>query len=145
VRAVAAAVGASGDPGMSVPMVNLRPLLAATETAWKANLARLFERMQFVLGEQVAAFEEELAAAWGAGFAVAVGSGTAALELAMRGAGLGDSGREIVLPALTSPFTAQAVLAAGCRPRFADVDAETLLLDPADVERRSGKRTAAIL
>lgn len=126
-------------------MVNLRPLLAATEPAWRANLARLFERMQFVLGEQVAAFEEELAAAWGAGFAVAVGSGTAALELAIRAVGLGDSGREILLPALTSPFTAQAVLAAGCRPRFADVDAETLLLDPADMERRIGKRTAAIL
>src|SRR6202012_1273998 len=102
-----------------------------------------FERMQFVLGEQVSAFEEELAAAWGAGFAVAVGSGTAAIELALRAAGLGDSGREILLPALTSPFPAQAVLAAGCHPRFADVDAETLLLDPADVERRIRKRTGA--
>jgi len=130
---------------MSVPMVDLRPILAATEPAWRANLARLFDRMQFVLGEQVAAFEEELAAAWGAGFAVAVGSGTAALELSLRAVGLGESGREILLPALTSPFTAQAVLAAGCRPRFADVDAETLLLDPVDAEARIGKRTAAIL
>ena len=42
---------------MTVPMVDLRPLLAATEPAWRANLARLFDRMQFVLGEQVAAFE----------------------------------------------------------------------------------------
>jgi len=126
-------------------MVNLRPLLTATEPAWRANLARLFDRMQFVLGEQVATFEEELAAAFGAKFAVAVGSGTAALELSLRAVGLGESGREVVLPALTSPFTAQAVLAAGCRPRFADVDAETLLLDPADAEGHVGKRTAAIL
>jgi dTDP-4-amino-4,6-dideoxygalactose transaminase len=130
---------------MTVPMVDLRPLLAATEPAWRANLARLFERMQFILGEQVAAFEEELAQAWGAGFAVAVGSGTAALELSLRAAGLGESGSEVLLPALTSPFTAQAVLAAGCRPRFADVDAETLLLHPADAEARIGKRTAALL
>jgi len=126
-------------------MVDLRPLLAATEPAWRANLERLFDRMQFVLGEQVAAFEEELAKAWGAGFAVAVGSGTAALELSLRAVGLGESGAEVLLPALTSPFTAQAVLAAGCRPRFADVDAETLLLDPGDAEARIRKRTAALL
>ncbi len=130
---------------MNIPMVDLRPMLAATEPAWRANLARLFDRMQFILGEQVAAFEEELAAAWGARFAVAVGSGTTALELSLRAVGLGESGREVLLPALTSPFTAQAVLAAGCRPRFADVDAETLLLDPGDAEARIGKRTAAIL
>jgi dTDP-4-amino-4,6-dideoxygalactose transaminase len=130
---------------MSVPMVDLRPLLAATEPAWRANLERLFARMQFVLGEQVAAFEQELAAAWGAGFAVAVGSGTTALELSLRAVGLGESGAEVLLPALTSPFTAQAVLAAGCRPRFADVDAETLLLDAEDAAARIRKRTAALL
>jgi len=126
-------------------MVDLRPLLAATEPVWRANLARLFDRMHFILGEEVAAFEEELAAAWGARYAVGVGSGTAALELSIRAVGLGESGRDVLLPALTSPFTAQAVLAAGCRPRFADVDADTLLLDPGDVEERIGKRTAAIL
>ena len=48
---------------MSIPMVDLRPMLAATEPAWRANLERLFERMQFILGEQVDAFERELAAA----------------------------------------------------------------------------------
>ena len=126
-------------------MVDLRLLLAATEPAWRANLDRLFDRMQFVLGEQVAEFEQELAAAWGARFAVAVGSGTAALELSLRAMGLGESRAEVLMPALTSPFTAQAVLAAGCRPRFADVGAETLLLDAADVERRIRKRTAALL
>jgi dTDP-4-amino-4,6-dideoxygalactose transaminase len=130
---------------MTIPMVDLRPLLAATEPAWRANLARLFDRMQFVLGEQVALFEQELAEAWGAGFAVAVGSGTAALELSLRAAGLGESGAEVLLPALTSPFTAQAVLAAGCQTRFADVDAETLLLDARDAAARIGKRTAAVL
>ena len=57
---------------MTIPMVDLRPMLAATEPAWRANLERLFERMQFILGEQVEAFERELAAAWGARFAVTV-------------------------------------------------------------------------
>ena len=118
-------------------MVNLRPMLAATEPGWRANLARLFDRMHFILDEQVAAFETELAASFGAKFAVAVGSGTAAIELGLRALGLGDSGAEVLTPALTSPFTAQAILAAGCRPRFADVDEEHLLIDAPVVTRPS--------
>jgi len=54
---------------MSVPMVNLRPLLAATEPEWRANLQRMFERSQFILGEQVAAFEHELWLCFFAGLA----------------------------------------------------------------------------
>jgi dTDP-4-amino-4,6-dideoxygalactose transaminase len=110
-------------------MVNLRPMLAATEPLWRANLERLFDRMHFILGEQAEAFEQELAARFGAKFAVAVGSGTSAIELGLRALGLGESGAEGATPALTSPFTAHAILAAGCRPRFADVDEKYLLLD----------------
>ena len=130
---------------MSIPMVDLRPLLAATEAAWRGNLERLFERSQFILGEQVDAFERELAAALGARFAVGVGSGTAAIELGLRAAGLAESGAEVIVPALTSPFTAQAILAAGCKPRFADVDPETLLLNAEDAEARVRRRTGALL
>jgi dTDP-3-amino-3,4,6-trideoxy-alpha-D-glucose transaminase len=130
---------------MTVPMVDLRPMLAATEPAWRANLERLFERSQFILGEQVDAFERELAAALGARFAVTAGSGTAAIELGIRAAGLADSGAEVIVPALTSPYTAQAILAAGCQPRFADVDPETLLLNAEDAEARLRKRAGALL
>ena len=126
-------------------MVDLRPLLAATEPVWRANLERLFERSQFILGEQVDGFERELSAALGARFAVGVGSGTAAIELGLRAAGLAESGAEVIVPALTSPFTAQAILAAGCKPRFADVDPETLLLNAEDAEARVRRRTGALL
>jgi dTDP-4-amino-4,6-dideoxygalactose transaminase len=126
-------------------MVNLRPLLEQTEAAWRANLAKLFERSHFILGEQVATFEEELAKAFGARHAVGVGTGTAAIELALRAGGLGESGHEVIVPALTSPFTAQAVLAAGCRPRFTDVDPEHLLLDAASAGLHISKRTGAVL
>ena len=130
---------------MSVPMMDLRPLLAETEPAWRGHLARLFERMQFILGEQVEAFEREFAAAMGARFAVAVAAGTAAIELGLRAAGLAGSGAEVIVPALTSLFTAQAVLAAGCRPRFADVDPVHLLLDPASAESHCTRRTRALV
>jgi dTDP-4-amino-4,6-dideoxygalactose transaminase len=128
-----------------IPMVNLRPMLDATEPAWRANLERLFEREHFILGEQVAAFERELAAKLGAGHAIGVGSGTSAIELALRALRPVRGADEVIVPALTSPFTAQAVLAAGYRPRFADVDPESLLLDPGDAARRIGKRTRAVL
>jgi dTDP-4-amino-4,6-dideoxygalactose transaminase len=76
---------------------------------------------------------------------VTVGSGTAAIELGIRAAGLAESGAKVVVPTLTSLFTAQAILAAGCRPRFADVDPETLLPDAEDAEARVRKRTGALL
>jgi dTDP-4-amino-4,6-dideoxygalactose transaminase len=126
-------------------MVNLRSMLEAVGPVWRANLRRLFAGSQFILGEQVAEFERELAIAFGAKYAVTVGSGTSALELCLRAAGLGESGAEVVVPALTSPFTAQAVLAAGCRPRFADVDAQHLLLDAESAIARVGDRTRALL
>ena len=122
-------------------MVNLAPMLRATRAAYTANLRRLFEAGQFILGEQVSQFERGFAEATGAKYAVAVGNGTDAIELCLRAAGLGDSGAEVIVPALTSPFTAQAVLAAGCRLRFADVDDRHLLLDPAQI----GKRARAIV
>jgi dTDP-4-amino-4,6-dideoxygalactose transaminase len=123
-------------------MVNLRLLLAAAEPQWRLHLQQMFDRSHFILGEQVEAFERELASAFGAKFAVGVGSGTSAIELGLRAAGLGETGADILVPALTSPFTAQAVLAAGCKPRFADVDPETLLLHP---DAPVTKRTRAII
>jgi dTDP-4-amino-4,6-dideoxygalactose transaminase len=122
---------------MPIPMVDLQPLLRATEPAWRANLARLAERRRFILGEQVEAFERELASSMQAKFAVGVGTGTSALELCLRAAGLGESNSEVIVPALTSPFTAQAVLAAGCRPRFVDVDPEHLLIDLSAIPSRA--------
>ena len=132
-------------PPVPIPMVDLRPMLDATKPVWRANLDRLFTRMHFILGEQVEAFEQELAAELGAKYAVGVGSGTAAIELSLRALPRQPGRDEVILPALTSPFCAQAVLAAGYRPKFADVDPETLLLDAADAARRAGRRTRAIL
>jgi dTDP-3-amino-3,4,6-trideoxy-alpha-D-glucose transaminase len=126
-------------------MFHIAPQLAATEAAWKANLDLLFERMHFIGGEQLAAFEQEFAQAMGARFAVGMGSGTSALELCLRAAGLGGSGREVIVPALTSLFTAQAIVAAGCVLRIADIDPKTLLLDVKEVERLLNKRTGAIM
>jgi dTDP-3-amino-3,4,6-trideoxy-alpha-D-glucose transaminase len=126
-------------------MAGLGPQLKATEGEWRRNLDRLFARAHFVLGEEVASFEREFAAHEGAAWAIGVGSGTDALELCLRSARIASGKPEVILPALTSPFTAQAVLAAGRAPRFADVDPQTLLMDADDAAGRATAKTGAFV
>jgi dTDP-4-amino-4,6-dideoxygalactose transaminase len=126
-------------------MISLDSRLEATAPAWQNNLEQVFGSMQFVLGEQVASFEREFAARVGARDVIGVGSGTAALELCLRAAGSTHRQDQVITSALTSPFTAQAILNAGASPVFADVDSERLLIDPDDVAQRVNSRTAAIV
>ena len=128
-----------------IPFNDLRPLLREAGMDLRKALAMVFERGRFILGEEVAAFEHEFAADAGADYVVGVASGTAALELCLRAAGLAGSGREVITSPLTAPFTGLATLAAGCKPRFADIDRDTLLLSGSDVASRATRRTAAIL
>ncbi len=130
---------------LRIPTVNFGPLLAATELAWRARLDELFARKNFILGEQLDAFEREFAAATGARFAIGVGNGTDALSLCLRDAHVTSPKQEAITSALTAPFTGIGIAAAGCSVRFADIDPETLLLDPADVEYRSTRRTSAVV
>jgi dTDP-4-amino-4,6-dideoxygalactose transaminase len=95
-------------------------------------------------GAQCRALERLLTDHTGARGVLAVNSCTAALEMAVRIAGLG-AGDEVILPSFTFVSTANAVLNGGARPVFADIDPTTLCLDPADVERRITPRTRAIL
>lgn len=127
---------------MAVPQVNLRPVLRATAKQWRANLKRVIDRGWFILGDELRAFEEEFARAMGAGFAVGVSSGSAAIELSLRDAGITG---EVLTSALTAPFTAVAIRAAGCEPRFCDIDPETLQIDAKDAAMRATRRTRAIV
>ena len=98
----------------------------------------------FILGPEGEAFERELAAALGARHAVAVGNGTDALHLALRARGVGP-GDEVVTTSISAAFSALAILHAGARPVFVDVDPLTLNLDPAAVARALTPRTKALL
>jgi len=95
-------------------------------------------------GPKVEGFERDFAAFTGAAHAVAVANGTAALHATMAALGIGP-GDEVVVPAITFVASANCVVYQGATPVFADVHPETLLLDPADVERRLTPRTRAIV
>ncbi|HYM09109.1 MAG TPA: DegT/DnrJ/EryC1/StrS family aminotransferase [Bryobacterales bacterium] len=131
----------------SIPFVNLKPALDSCRQEWQERLTKAINRAWFILGEEVAAFEREFAYFCGSPFAVGVASGTDALEIALRLAGVtaGGAPQEVITSPLTAAFTAHAILAAGATPVFADVLDDTLLLDPRAVEARITPRTAAIL
>jgi dTDP-4-amino-4,6-dideoxygalactose transaminase len=95
-------------------------------------------------GTKCRELEALLCASTGARAALVVNSCTAALEMAIEGAGIGP-GDEVILPSFTFVSTANAVLKAGARPVFADIDPITWGLDPEDVAMRITPRTRAIL
>lgn len=115
-------------------MFDLRPLLDESRVGIERNLALMYSGGRFVLGPQTQAFERELALAFGAAGAVGVASGTSALELCLRAAGLTSPSQTVLVPSMTSLFTAQAVLAAGASLAVCDVDPASLLLTPETVE-----------
>jgi 8-amino-3,8-dideoxy-alpha-D-manno-octulosonate transaminase len=92
---------------------------------------------------EVADFELEFAAHLGAKHALCVNAGSSALICGLIGAGVGK-GDEVIIPAYTWNATPNSVIASGATPVLAEVD-ESLTLDPADVARKIGPRTKAIL
>jgi dTDP-3-amino-3,4,6-trideoxy-alpha-D-glucose transaminase len=108
------------------------------------TVERVAERAAFTLGEEVEAFEEAFAAWCGVEHGIGVSSGTAALELALRGLGIGP-GDDVIVPTNSFIATAEAVSAAGAKPVLVDVDEETALLTTEIVEREMTPRTRCVI
>jgi dTDP-4-amino-4,6-dideoxygalactose transaminase len=122
-----------------IPLCDLTRQAAGLAPDLEAAAAGVLASGSYVLGAQVEAFEREIADFVGAPHAVAVASGTDALELALRAAGVGP-GDEVLTTPFTFFATVSAILACGAVPVFADVDPATLLLDPAAAARVLARR-----
>jgi dTDP-3-amino-3,4,6-trideoxy-alpha-D-glucose transaminase len=125
-----------------IPFIDLRPGDDADDI--RRALERVVASGWFVLGPELDAFEAELAAASGTAHAVGVATGTDAIALLLRASGIGP-GDEVIVPAITAAYTALAVTQAGAVPVVADVDPETLTLDPAACRAAVTSRTRAIV
>jgi len=116
----------------TVPLLDLTRQISALQSELTAATTRVISDAHFILGPEVAHFEEATAAYLGSRFALGVASGTDAVWLALRAAGVGPG--DVVL---TSPFTffatASAARSVGARIILADIDPETFNLDPAAV------------
>jgi dTDP-4-amino-4,6-dideoxygalactose transaminase len=110
----------------------------------KAAIDRVVTRGWFILGPELEAFEAEFAAACGAARAAGVGTGTDALAIALRALGIGP-GDEVITSPVSAAYSALAIMMAGARPVFADIDSERLTLDPQAAAAAVTSRTVAIM
>ena len=124
---------------MNIPIA--QPSIGNEES--EAVLAVLASGM-IAQGPVTAAFEEEFAAYCGVPHAVAVSNGTTALHAALLAAGVGP-GDEVIVPAFTFFATASSVSMCGAVPVFADVDAATATIDPADILAKVTPKTKAVV
>jgi dTDP-3-amino-3,4,6-trideoxy-alpha-D-glucose transaminase len=125
-----------------IPFLNLKPGPDAADV--RAAMERVVARGWFVLGPELEAFEDEFAAACGAAHAVGVGTGTDAIALAVRACGIGP-GDEVITAPLSAAYSALAIMMAGARPVFADIDPVRLTLDPQSTAAAVTSKTRAIL
>jgi dTDP-3-amino-3,4,6-trideoxy-alpha-D-glucose transaminase len=129
---------------MSVPLFDTRTPLAPLRGEIDAKLAEVIDGSRFILGPEVEAFEEELAAYVGARHAIGVANGTDALTLALRALGVGP-GDDVVVPSFTFYACAEAVPPTGARPVFCDVDPETFCVTAETVRAALTPRTKAVI
>jgi dTDP-4-amino-4,6-dideoxygalactose transaminase len=125
-------------------LVDLKAQRQAISEEIAAAIARVVERCDFILGEEVSLFESEFAEYCGVPYAIGVASGTDALHLACRALEIG-AGDEVIVPAMTFAATAFAVSLTGARPVIVDVRENDGLIDPEKIGRAITSRTKAII
>lgn len=127
-----------------IPLLDLQAQYRSIGPAIEAATIRVLRSGRYVLGPEVAQFEQNFAAFCDVRHAIAVNSGTSALHLSLLGAKVGP-GDEVITTPFTFVATTAAILATGARPVFVDIDPQTFNLDPARLADAITPRTKAIL
>ena len=127
-----------------IPFVDLAAQQARLKSEIEAGIAGVLAHGQFILGPEVAALEEKLAAYAGVRHCISCANGTDALQIALMALGIGP-GDEVITPAFSYIATAEASALLGARPVYVDIDPATCCLDPALIEAAITERTKAIL
>ena len=127
-----------------IPFLDLRAQYKQTKPKIDAAVARVIDSGQFVLGPEVACFEERFGDYCGVTHCVALNSGTSALHLALLATGIGR-GDEVITVSMTFVATTAAILYCGAKPVFVDVRPDTWTMNPALIEAAITPRTKAIL
>ena len=127
-----------------IPYLDLKAQYLGIKDEIQHAIAGVLESSQFILGKEVAAFEEEFAACCAVQHAVGVNSGTSALQLALLAAGVGP-GDEVITVPFTFVATVAAIYYTGARPVYVDVDPATYTMDVRQLESVITERTKAIL
>ena len=127
-----------------IPLADLQGQYRSIKGEIDTAVVRVLDSAQYVLGDEVTAFEHEFGAHCGTRETVAVNSGTSALHLALLAAGVGP-GDEVITVPFTFVATVAAITYTGATPVFVDIDPATCTMDPAGLEARLTPRTKAIV
>ncbi len=129
---------------IKVPYLDLKAQYESIKPEIDAAIARVLDSCQFVLGSEVAGFEQEFATYCGTTECIALNSGTSALHLALLAAGVGP-GDEVITVPFTFVASVAAVCYTGARPILVDIDPRSFTMDPAAIQAAITPRTKAIL
>lgn len=127
-----------------IPFLDLKAQYESIKDEILSAVSTTLASTQFVLGKEVAAFEEEFATYSGSKFGIGVNSGTSALHLALLAAGV-KPGDEVITVSCTFVATVAAIDYTGARPVFVDVDPLTHNMNPTQVEAAITERTRVIM
>jgi dTDP-4-amino-4,6-dideoxygalactose transaminase len=127
-----------------IPLVDVKAQYAPLIPELLERFQEVLDSSEFILGPNVKAFEQEAATYLGVMQTIGVANGTDALVLVLDAMGIGP-GDEVICPAFTFYATAESIVRRGATPVFADIDASTMNLDPADVAERITPQTKAIM
>ncbi|MGB7847517.1 MAG: DegT/DnrJ/EryC1/StrS family aminotransferase [Candidatus Acidiferrum sp.] len=126
------------------PFLDLKAQFASIRGEVMAAVTKVMESQQFILGPELAQFEEEITGKLGAKHAIGCASGTDALILALMVAGIGP-GDEVITTPFSFVASAGAIAQVGAKPVFADIDRHTFNIDPQKVEAAITSKTRAII
>ncbi|SMB80457.1 DegT/DnrJ/EryC1/StrS family aminotransferase [Deinococcus hopiensis] len=129
---------------VQIPILDLSPEIDELWDELNAAIQRVLRSGHFIMGPDVTAFEEEVAAYLGVRHAVGVNSGTDALIIGLRALGIGP-GDEVITTPFTFFATAESISSVGATPVFADIDTRSYNIDPARIREAITPRTKAIM
>ncbi len=127
-----------------VDFVNLERQWAEIKKEAEKRVSKVFETGHYVLGEEGKKFEEEFSDYCGAGYGIGTANGTEALQLCLMAEKI-EQGDEVILPSFTATPTALAVVLAGAKPVFADIEEDSFLINCEEVKKLVGEKTKAII
>jgi dTDP-4-amino-4,6-dideoxygalactose transaminase len=129
---------------MNIPLVDLHAQYLPLKDQIFEGMEKVFESMHLFLGENVQALEKEFAQFCGVPYGLGVSDGTSALQIILRAMDIGE-GDEVITVSHTFIATAEAIILAGAKPVFVDIEPDTCLMNVAQVEAKITPKTKAIL
>ena len=129
---------------MNIPFIDFSEQYKTVKDEIDTGLKAVFEKGNFILGEEEKNFESDFAAYCHTDYAIGVNSGTDALYLALSALDIGP-GDEVILPTYTFIATALCISYTGAKPVFVEIDESTYSIDPEDLKKKMTDKTKAVL